>query len=203
VLRLRAIVCEILSDLKINCIFAGVMQRFFIKTGHRIQRMIDFSYPPFRKWIPPQLYRYGVCGSANVAFDWGLYFFVYNFILQHRDADLRIVTLSPHIASLILIFPVITFSGFFLQKYVTFTASDLRGSIQLMRYLMVVLANLLINYAGLKVFVDGLGFYPTPSKMIITVISVVCSYIGQKRFTFTSSSPVGKIPGNDGKLPPE
>jgi putative flippase GtrA len=75
-------------------------------------------------------------------------------------------------------------TGFLLQKYVTFTASALRGSIQLVRYFMVVMANLLINYAGLKLFVDGLGFYPTPSKMIITCFAILVSFIFQKKFTF-------------------
>ncbi|MDR0742756.1 MAG: GtrA family protein [Tannerella sp.] len=174
------------------------MRKIFTKTGYRIQGIIDFTYPPFRKFISPQLYRYGICGGANVVFDWVLYFFVYNFVIQYRDIDLRIVTLSPHIATLILIFPVITFSGFLLQKYVTFTASNRRGSIQLARYLMIVLINLLINYAGLKVFVDGFAFYPTPSKMIITLITVVCSYIGQKKFTFkTSSTSPNEISDNE------
>lgn len=173
------------------------MRKFFTRIGHWIQGVIDFTYPPFRKIISPQLYRYGICGGANVIFDWVLYFLVYNFIIRYRDVNLGIVTLSPHIATLILIFPVVTFSGFLLQKYVTFTASDLRGSTQLIRYLMIVLANLLINYAGLKIFVDGLHFYPTPSKMIITLITVICSYIGQKKFTFTSSSSVDKIQGDD------
>jgi putative flippase GtrA len=142
--------------------------------------------------VSPQLYRYGVCGSANVVFDWVLYFFVYNFILKYRLVDLGPVTLSPHIASLVIIFPVVTFSGFLLQKYVTFTASDLRGCVQLVRYLMVVFTNLLINYAGLKLLVDGLDLYPTPSKMIITIVTVICSYIGQKKFTFKTPSQPGK-----------
>jgi putative flippase GtrA len=120
-------------------------------------------------------------------FDWVLYFFTYNFILKYRLVDLGAVTLSPHIASLIIIFPVVTFWGFLLQKYVTFTASDLRGRVQLMRYFMVILVNLLINYIGLKIMVDGLGFFPTPSKMIITVVTVICSYIGQNKFTFKIS----------------
>lgn len=187
---------------EINRIFAGIMRKFFTKIGHWIQHAIDFTYPPFRKLISPQLYRYGVCGGANVVFDWVLYFLVYNFIIEYRNVNLGVVTLSPHIATLILIFPIVTFSGFLLQKYVTFTASDLRGSVQLVRYLMIVFANLLINYVGLKIFVDGLDFYPTPSKMIITIITVICSYIGQKKFTFKTFSSSNEIPDNE-KKPPE
>ena len=165
------------------------MRSFLTKIGLLFQRMIDYTYPPFRKLFSQQLYRYGVCGGSNVVFDWVLYFLVYNFVFKPRLVDLGFITLSPHIASLIIIFPITTLSGFLLQKYVTFTnSSDLRGRVQLIRYLLVVLANLLINYVGLKIFVDGLDFYPTPSKMIITIIAVICSYIGQRKFTFRMSS---------------
>jgi len=164
------------------------MRIFLTKIGLWIQGLIDFTYPPFRKFMPSQLYRYAACGGANVVFDWVLYFLVYNYIFKDRFVDIGIVTLSPHIISFIIVFPVTTLSGFLLQKYVTFTASsDLRGRVQLVRYMLIVLANLLINYAGLKLLVDGLDFYPTPSKMAITVVTVICSYIGQKKFTFKVS----------------
>ena len=165
------------------------MRKLLIAVGIRIQKMIDYTYPPFRKLISPQLYRYGVCGGANVAFDLVLYFLIYNFIFKGRIVDLGFVAFSPHIASYIIIFPFTTLSGFLLQKYVTFSDStDLRGRVQLIRYMIIVFANVLINYVGLKVFVDGLNFYPTPSRMIIITITVICSYIGQKKFTFKQSS---------------
>jgi len=165
------------------------MRKFLTKTGLWIQGIIDFTYPLFRRLISPKLYRYGVCGGANVVLDWVLYFLVYNFIFKDRIVDLGFIAFSPHIAAFIIVFPVIALSGFLLQKYVTFTDStDLRGRVQLMRYILIVLANLLINYVGLKILVDGLDFFPTPSKMIITIVTVVCSYIGQKKFTFKTSS---------------
>ena len=178
----------ILSIIKINCTFAVIMRKVLTISGLWIQKKIDFTYPLFRKIFSPQLYRYGVCGGANIVFDWVLYFLVYNFIFKHRFVDIGFITLSPHIVSFIIIFPITTLSGFLLQKYVTFTASsDLRGRVQLIRYLLIVLANLLINYVGLKLLVDGFDFYPTPSKMIITIVTVICSYIGQKKFTFKVS----------------
>lgn len=169
------------------------MRSFFTRTGLWIQKVIDFTYPLFRRFISVEMYRYGVCGGANVVFDWVLYFIVYNIIFKDKLFDLGIVTLSPHIATLVITFPIIIISGFLLQKYVTFTASDLRGRVQLIRYLMIVFANLSLNYIGLKVFVDGLHFYPTPSKMIITIVTVIISYIGQKKYTFKiTSSGKGK-----------
>jgi len=164
------------------------MRKQLTKTGLWIQKVVDFTYPLFRRFFSKQLYRYGVCGATNIVFDWVLYFLVYNCLFKFRFINLGIITLSPHIASLALTFPITTLSGFLLQKYVTFTASDLRGRIQLIRYLMIVVANLIINYAGLKLFVDELNFYPTPSKMIITSVTLICSYIGQMKYTFKTLS---------------
>jgi putative flippase GtrA len=117
-------------------------------------------------------------------FDLLLYFALYNFVFKDSLHQVGPFTISPHIAAFLMVFPVTTLTGFLLQKYVTFTASDLKGRIQLFRYIMVVIVNLLVNYIGLKIFVDGLHFFPTPSKLIITMITVICSYIGQKKFTF-------------------
>ena len=94
------------------------------------------------------------------------------------------MTISPHIAALLITFPVTLFSGFLLQKYVTFTSSDLRGKEQLVRYMAVVGVNLLINYFGLKLLVEVLHLYPTPSKMVVTLICMIFSYFSQKTFTF-------------------
>ena len=162
------------------------MRKIFVLTGRLISSVIDFFYPPFRKYMTLQFFRYGVSGVANMAFDLVLYFLVYNFVLKHQMLHLGFVTLSSHIASLLLVFPVSSFSGFLLQKYVTFTSSDLRGHVQLFRYAMVIAANLLINYLGLKLLVDIIGFFPTPSKLIVTVLTTIFSYFSQKKFTFKS-----------------
>lgn len=160
------------------------MRRFLILTGKFISDTIDRFYPPFSRYFSLQFFRYGVSGSLNLIFDWTLYFLVYNFVIQKRLVHLYFFTLSPHIATLFFTFPVTILSGFLLQKYVTFTTSSLRGKQQLPRYVSVVGVNLLINYFGLKLLVDVLGLYPTPSKMIITIFTVIFSYFSQKHFTF-------------------
>ena len=160
------------------------MRKLFETVGRWITIVIDFFYPPFRRFISLQFFRYGVSGVGNILFDWLLYFSIYNFVLKHQMLELGFVTLSSHIAALFFTFPVTLISGFLLQKYVTFTESELTGKTQLYRYSLVVLANLLLNYLGLKLLVDILGIYPTPSKMIVTVITTMFSYFSQKKFTF-------------------
>ena len=160
------------------------MRNLFESVGRWISRVIDFFYPPFRKFVSLQFFRYGVSGVANMVFDWLLYFSIFHFVLKQNMLHLGFVTFSSHIAALFLTFPVTLFTGFLLQKYVTFTSSLLRGKVQLFRYSLVVAANLLINYLGMKLLVDFLGVFPTPSKMMITIVTTIFSYISQKRYTF-------------------
>lgn len=160
------------------------MRKFLTSTGIGIRRMVDYLYPPFRKYMSVEFFRYGATGVANLVFDWFLYFCIFHFILRQQMLPLGFVTLSSHIAALALSFPISFMSGFLLQKYVTFNNSDLRGKVQLFRYGIVVVANLVINYIGLKLLVDVFGWFPTPSKMAITIVATGVSYISQKKFTF-------------------
>ncbi len=163
------------------------MRKIFVILGRWISNVIDFFYPPFRKYLSLQFFRYGVSGVGNMVFDWLLYFTIYHFVLHQEMLHLGFVTLSSHIAALFLTFPITLFTGFLLQKYVTFSSSELKGRIQLFRYSLVVAVNLLINYLGLKLFVDLIGFFPTPSKMIVTIFTTLFSYFSQKKFTFKIS----------------
>ncbi len=164
--------------------------------AREITKIIDFFYRPFRRWISPQLFRYAACGGGNMVLDWVLYFVIYNFVIGHELVYLSVpfgagpgadLCLTPHIATLCIVFPITLLTGFWLQKYVTFTRSTAHGGRQLMRYILIVMLNLLINYVGLKLCVEIWGWYPTPSKMAITLITVVISYLGQKYYTFRIS----------------
>lgn len=160
------------------------MRRVATSLAKLIRRFIDFLYPPFSKWIPKLMFRYAFCGSANIVFDWVLYFILYNFVVGHNNIDLGFVVISPHILTLCITFPITLASGFYLARFVTFTSSTLKESSQLFRYILVVLINLAINYFGLKLLVEMCHIYPTPSKMLITCITVAFSYVSQKYFTF-------------------
>ena len=161
-----------------------------------ITKIIDFFYRPFSKYIPQQLFRYVACGGGNMVLDWVLYFLLYNFVIGHELVYIYLplhltpydlpqpICLTPHIFTLLIVFPITLFTGFWLNKYITFTQSSLRGYKQLCRYFLIVIVNLLVNYFGLKIFVEVCGIYPTPSKMIITIITVIISFFGQKYFSF-------------------
>ena len=161
-----------------------------------ITKIIDFFYKPFSKYLPQQIFRYAACGGGNMVLDWVLYFLLYNFVIGHELVYITLpfregigvgfhsLCLTPHVLTLLIVFPITLFTGFWLNKYVTFTQSSLRGYKQLWRYILIVMINLLVNYFGLKLFVEVCGIYPTPSKMLITVITVIISFFGQKYFSF-------------------
>jgi putative flippase GtrA len=160
------------------------MNKTFATIGNTLRTVIDFFYPPFQKYMTLQLFRYGLTGTVNLLFDWVLYFLIYNFVLQHEMLNLGIVTLSSHIAAMTIKMPVVLISGFLLQKYVTYSSSNLRGRIQLFRYTTVFLINIIINYLGLKILVDRLDFWPTPSNMIVSILTIFISYFSQKLYIF-------------------
>ena len=145
------------------------MRNLFENIGNGIRHCIDFFYPPFRNYMTPQFFRYGASGASNLIFDWFVYFFMYHFVLKQEMLHLGFITFGSHIAALFMTFPITLITGFLLQKYVTFTSSELSGKVQLFRYSLVVVANLLLSYFGLKILVEIVGFFPTPSKMIITL----------------------------------
>lgn len=159
-----------------------------------ITKIIDFFYRPFSRWFSPQLFRYAACGGGNMVLDWVLYFLIYNFVIGHQLLYITLpfrdgvgFCITPHIATLCIVFPITLLTGFWLNKYVTFTQSNLRGSKQLMRYIAIVALNLAVNYFGLKLCVEYFGWYPTPSKMFITLITIAISYFGQKYYSFRVS----------------
>lgn len=149
-----------------------------------IINIIGFVHKPFKKIIPLETFTYAICGASNTAFDIVLYFISYNFILDKQLIDLGYVVISPHIAAFVIAFSISFPTGFALNKYITFNKSKLRGIKQLFRYGLVVAVCILLNYVFLKLFVELFFWYPTPSKIITTIIVTAFSYFSQKYYTF-------------------
>ena len=152
-----------------------------------ILQMVDFFYPPFRKIVPLQTFRYAACGGGNMALNIFIYYIAYNFILQKKIIYTPISAISPHIAAYIISFCITFPIGFYLSLFVVFPESYLRKRIQLFRYFVVVIICILLNYLFLKLFVEVWGWYPTLSLMVATPIIVAFSYFSQRHFSFRRS----------------
>ena len=149
--------------------------------------VIDYFYSPFQKLIPLETFRYAATGGFNTLLDITLYFVCYNFVVDKQVLDLGLVSISPHIAAFLIVFPITFFTGFLFAKFITFTNSPVEGRSQLIRYMISVSGSIFLNYVFLKILVEFAGLWPTMSKIITTCIVVVYSYFTQKFFTFKTS----------------
>lgn len=149
-----------------------------------ILKIIDFFYPPFSRWLSLHTFRYIASGGATAATGIVVYFIAYNFILQQEHVKVGSLLITAPIAALAIESFITFVIGFMLNKYLVFTSSNLKGRIQLFRYGSIVLSNVLLNYAFLKVFIEAFGFYPTVAKVITTAILAIFSYFSQKHFSF-------------------
>jgi putative flippase GtrA len=151
---------------------------------------IDFFYPPFRRLMDQQTFRYAACGGSNSLFDIVLYAISYHFILNKSILNVAGMAISPHIAAFLITFPITFLSGFILMRYVVFPdAKSTRKRVQGGKYLLVVICCILLNYIFLKIFIEKFGWWPLPSKIITTVFVVLFSYFSQKHFTFKVAQP--------------
>lgn len=154
-----------------------MIQRLIIK-------IIDWFYLPFiERHIPRQTFRYAATGGANMVLDAVLYFLFFHFVLHESDLDLGFLVISPEVAAYMFTFPIIFLTGLWLAKNITFQNSVLSDKTQRLRYLMVTLANVLIKYSGIKALVY-IGVFPSISNAMMTVVTVIFSYIMQNKFTF-------------------
>jgi putative flippase GtrA len=153
----------------------------------RIIAAIDFFYPPFRRFMPLQTFRYAVCGGGNTILDIFIYFISYNFILQKQIVYTPLGAISPYIAAFLVAFAISFPTGFYLNRNVVFPGSTLRGRIQLLRYFLLVLVCIVLNYIFIKLFVEQFHIFPTVAKMLTTIIVISFSFVTQKYFTFKVS----------------
>ena len=152
-------------------------------------RLVDWLYiAPFKRLVSRDIFAYGLCGGANMALDTLWYFVIYHYIVAERFIDLGVVVVSPHIASLIVVFPITFFTGFWLNRNVAFRATEYKTRGQLIRYALSVLGSIALNYLCMKLFVEHLYIWPTPSKMLTTAVSVIYSFLAAKYFTFRPRS---------------
>jgi putative flippase GtrA len=156
----------------------------------QIISLIDFFYPPFRKIMPVQTFRYAACGGANTFLDIIVYFISYNYILHKEVFHLGFIAFKPHIAAFILSFMISFPTGFLLMRHVVFTDSILHRRVQLFRYFLLVVICIILNYVFIKLFVEQFHIYPTIAKILTTGIVVLFSYLTQKNYTFKAQPEV-------------
>lgn len=150
-----------------------------------ITRFIDWFYiAPLRRWVPRETFRYAMCGGLNLLLMWMLYYLIYRFLVAGHYLNLGFVVMSPHVLTLCIQFPITFFTGFWLNRYVTFTLSPLRGRTQLVRYVLQTAGSFLLNYLLLKLFVEVCHLYAPVAKPVVDAVVILYSYLAARFFTF-------------------
>lgn len=156
-----------------------------------IGSMIDLLYrAPLSRFISREVLRYGVCGVFNyIVLDAAIYYVVYQYVVGADNyIHLNFVTISPHVFSLLLVFPITFFTGFWLNRYVAFGATESAARSQIVRYGVSILGSIVISYLTLKFLVESLAVWPTFAKVVSSVTTATYSYLMARYFTFRSSS---------------
>ena len=153
--------------------------------ANKLIQIVDLLYiKPIHGLISRTLFGYGLCGALNMMLDVVWYFLIYHYVVCENYVDFGLVVMSPHILSLFIVFPITFFTGFWLNRYVAFRATKASSKTQLVRYALSVVGSVVINYLCMKLFVEVCVIWPTPSKMLTTVVSVCYSYLMARYVTF-------------------
>lgn len=147
--------------------------------------LIDTLYvKPLERVVSRYTFGYFLCGVANMLLDAVWYFVIYHYVVFEQNVDLGVVVMSPHIAALVIVFPITFFTGFYLNRYVAFRVTDVRKRGQLVRYALSVVGSIVLNYLLMKLFVDVCHIWPTIAKMLTTVVVAIYSFIAARYYSF-------------------
>jgi putative flippase GtrA len=151
-----------------------------------LRGFLDIFYPIVKKLMSKTTYYYAVCGASNMVLSWVLFYLFYNYLFQQQKWTIPLINMAvnAYTISAAICF-VISFSiGFTLLKYVVFTASEIKGRIQLFRYGISALISFVTSYAILRLLIEVFGIYASISNVIASVIVAIISYLIQRNFTF-------------------
>ncbi len=164
------------------------MRRHIHNARDLILPIIDFFYPPFRRMMNLQTFRYAASGGSNTLLGFIVYFISYEYIFNGRTFHFEVYAFKAHSAALFVSFCTTFPVGFFMSKYVVFSDSRLKGRIQLFRYFMICLFNLALNFILLKILVERAHVYAVIAQVITTTIVILFSYLAQRHFSFRADA---------------
>jgi len=150
-----------------------------------ILSFIDFFHPPFKKFISLHNFRYLATGGSAWLLGLIVFYLAFNYLFLTEETTFLGFVMKRQTAALAVDFLIVIPYSFLLNRYVIFTHSEVRGRVQLFRFLNLNLINALLNYVLLKFFIEILGIYPTISRVAISILIASFSYIYQHYFTFS------------------
>jgi putative flippase GtrA len=146
-----------------------------------------------RRVINNKMVRYFFSAGIATFVDIFIYFLAFNFLFQKQDISItdNLVISAPTL-SLIISFTCGLITNFLITKYHVFTDSDLHGFHQLVRYILVALLVLLLNYIMMSLMIKVWHWYPTISRIISAVSIGMLSFVVHKYFSFKVKGEAAK-----------
>ncbi len=154
---------------------------------HIVLAVIDFFHTPFARWIDKRTFRYLACGGSGAMLNIGVYYLSYHFLFHEMDVSTHLAimpVMRAAVAAAIVAFFVSTPYGFLMSRYIVFQESNLKGRVQIFRYLLTVAACAVLTYFFIPFFHYTCGIYATPSSILTNIVVAVFSYMAQRFFTF-------------------
>ena len=149
-----------------------------------ILALIDFFHPPFKKYISLHNFRYLVTGGTTFVLGYLVYYLSFYHLFKTEEVDFQFFTLKRGTAALAVDFAFVIPFSFIINRYIVFTHSEIRGRVQLFRFLNLQFINILLNVFLYKFFADILLVYPTVARFVVQVMIASFSYVYQHYFTF-------------------
>ena len=132
--------------------------------------------------------RYIFSAGMATGVDVVVYFLSFNFLFYKNDLNVaEWLTVSAPTASLAISYSCGLVTNFLITKYLVFTKSDLKGIHQLMRYILVAVLILLLNYLLMSFLIKEMEWYPTIARICSALTIGFLSFIIHKFYSFRST----------------
>jgi putative flippase GtrA len=154
------------------------------KVSTYLLRFIDFFYPPFKRFIGIQTFRYAVCGGSNALLNLIIFHLSYQLLFPNEVARILGFTITRYIAAYMVALSISFPVGFCLNKFVVFQQSNLIGKTQLIRYGSLAVTNVFLDYSLLHLLIGYWKLPATASQAFIIVLLSLISYFYQTYFSF-------------------
>ncbi|TCC92139.1 GtrA family protein [Pedobacter frigiditerrae] len=150
-----------------------------------ILAIIDFFHPPLKKYISLHNFRYLATGGSTFVLGYVVYYLSFYHLFKAEEVDVLYFTLKRGTAAMAVDFAVAIPYSFIMNRYVVFTHSEVRGRVQLFRFMNLQFINILLNISLYKFLADVLLIYPTVARFAVQILLAGFSYIYQHYFTFS------------------
>ncbi len=133
--------------------------------------------------------RYFFSAASATVVDVMVYYYAFNFIYQKENIEFfGVYTFSAPTASLMLSYTCGLMTNFFMTKNLVFKESDLKGYHQFLRFVLVAIGVLGLNYVLMNFLIRSLHWYPTIARAVSAITIGGLSFVIHKTFSFRVSN---------------